>query len=88
MENSIDTVLNALLSDKNASKALTEVLNLNKEITDKKFDMQITNEKSNRIQQKIDILKTVEPILSEKNREHIRFFIKVLTIAKIISEIE
>ena len=36
----------------------------------------------------IEILKAIEPMNREKNSEHIRFFIKVLSIAKLIIEMD
>ena len=86
--NSLDSVISTLLSDKNTAKTLENLLtNKNENATpDKKTSVQ--NEKSSHIQRKIEILKAIEPMIGEKNSEHIRFFIKVLSIAKLIIEMD
>ena len=85
MDNSLEKVLSSLLADSNSTKALLGLLSSTKEVTNDNVN---TKSKSKVLQQKIDILKTIEPIIDEKNRDYIRFFIKALTVAKIISEIE
>lgn len=83
MSNSIESAITSLLSDNNTVKKLETLLKSNNDNENTKPN----NEKSKQFQQKIDILKTIEPMISEKNREHISFIIKVLNIAKLLSEI-
>lgn len=88
MNNSLETVISTLLSDKNTTKTLENILTSSHEKTTTDSEIPNHNEKSSLLQRKIEILKTIEPMLGEKNSEHIRFLIKVLSIAKLITEMD
>ena len=80
MTNSLEEILSALISGtatENKNNNQTTITEINS-----------ANEKGLRIQRKIDILKSFEPIVSDKNKEFINFFIKALSIAKLISDMD
>ena len=81
MKNSIEEILSTLLLNASAEKDEDDSKPENNEI-------QQLNEHSKKIQRKIDLLKSFEPAVSDKNKEYINFFIKALTIAKLISDME
>ena len=80
MTNSLEEILSALISgtaNENKNNNRTTISEINS-----------ASEKGLRIQRKIDILKSFEPIVSDKNKEFINFFIKALSIAKLISDMD
>ena len=83
MENSIENILATILSSTSNESA--------KKTDENKLSISEINpstEKSMKIQKKIDILNVFLPIVGERNKEHINFFIKALTIAKLISDMD
>ena len=91
MDKNIEGVITSLLSETNTGNALSEIF---REISSKKKDGQNRNSdetetvSSTRLQKKIDAISSLLPMLSSENAEKANFIIRVLTIAKFITELE
>ncbi len=88
MANSLEDILGTLLSQPKNQDILRQIIPSDKSETESQSENREPNEKVEKIQRKIELLKAVEPLLGEKNKEYINLFIKALTIAKVLSEIE
>lgn len=88
MANSLEDILGTLLSQPKSQDILRQIIPPDKQESDSQSEKTEPDEKVAKIQRKIELLKAVEPLLGEKNKEYINLFIKALTIAKVLSEIE
>jgi hypothetical protein len=80
MTNALEEILSSLLTG-NEAENKDNIRNLMPQTGN-------ASEKGLKIQRKIDILKSFEPIVSEKNKEFINLFIKALSIAKLIVDMD
>lgn len=91
MDKNIETVITSLLAEKNTGNALSEIL---KGINDKNkagnydTEAKITEETNIKLQKKIDAISSLIPLLSDENAEQAKFIIRILSIAKFITELE
>jgi len=91
MSQSIESVINTLLSDSKSNEiinSLVKGMSNGKSEQNDEVAESVSNVKSDIIQKKIDIINALIPALSEKNAEHAKFIIKILKITKLIYELE
>ena len=82
MKNSIEDIISTILSSTSA-----ETMQHSEENTSIS-EINHSTIKSQKFQKKIDVLKSFLPIVGEQSKEHLNFFIKALTIAKLISDMD
>lgn len=91
MSNSIDTILELLTSDKDKVTDLKEILIkiLGSQNVKTSQSAMIEETGSNiRLQQKINLIKAMIPLLSSKNAEYAQFIIKLLTMMSVLQNLK
>ncbi len=91
MSQSIESVINTLLSDGKSNEIINSLIKgMSESKTEQNNEVaeSVSNTKSDRIQKKIDIINTLIPALSNQNAEHAKFIIKILKITQLIYELE
>lgn len=91
MSNSIDTILELLTSDKDKVTDLKEILINILESQNVKTSQSAMIEETGsniRLQQKINLIKAMIPLLSSKNAEYAQFIIKLLTMMSVLQNLK
>jgi hypothetical protein len=91
MSNSIDTILELLTSDKDKVTDLKEILINILESQNVKTSQSAMIEETGsniRLQQKINLIKAMIPLLSSKNVEYAQFIIKLLTMMSVLQNLK
>ena len=89
MTNSLENILSLISGDKNATEKLLDIANsLSEKSNDVKNEASnIATNQDDRFSLKINLLKAIIPLLSEKAAQQAEFLIKLLTIISVIRQL-
>ncbi len=87
---SIENVLQTLLSDKSVAETLSKQLSKieNPKEIGENTDAEENPQRNERLEQKINLINAVIPLLGEKNSQLAKFLIKLLTLVSIIDNMK